>query len=232
MAPVAGIIEETEETWLKAGAAVAQFCGTDNMPSVAARPTLADMAALDIPAELNAPVPGTTPLPSNEPQAWSWLVNTLAAGLSDFISELAEPSIVAPVADIDAEDPVPEATLVAELSAVDDEVTLESDESSEVEVDDVVAVAVDATPVTVFGTATVEVVNGVDSAELIGEDTAEVSGEDTADVSGETVCALVPAEVVATWATAVACSDRPAELVVGSGVWKEGNVAAAADDPA
>ena len=63
----------TEETWLNAGAAEAQPCGTDSTPSEAARPTLAVIAALlilaePIPAEPNAPVPEPIPLPIAEPK--------------------------------------------------------------------------------------------------------------------------------------------------------------------
>ena len=58
----------TEETWLNAGAAEAQPCGTDSTPSEAARPIPALTATLLILAEPNAPVPGPIPLPSAEPK--------------------------------------------------------------------------------------------------------------------------------------------------------------------
>jgi hypothetical protein len=66
LAPVAG---NTEETWLNAGAAEAQPCGTDNTPSEAARPTPAVTAAFPMPTEPNMPVPEPTPLPSAGPKS-------------------------------------------------------------------------------------------------------------------------------------------------------------------
>jgi hypothetical protein len=156
LAPVAGTIEET---WLNAGAAEVQPCGTDSTPRVAARPTLAVIAALPIPAELTALEP--TPLPNVDPHACRPLVRTLAAGLIDFISALAEPSNARLEPDID--ELVPEAMPVAEpsaVAAVDDELT---PETVELVVDDDVADAVEATPDAVSG-ATAAVLSGVDTA--------------------------------------------------------------------
>jgi hypothetical protein len=57
-----------EPTWLKAGAADAQLCGTDSMPSEAARPTL---ATLPISGAAKTPVPELKLLPSAYPAAWT-----------------------------------------------------------------------------------------------------------------------------------------------------------------
>jgi hypothetical protein len=58
-------------TWLNAGAAVAQPCGTDSVPSEAARPALAVTAALPMPGAPRTPVPEPKPLPSAEPDTWN-----------------------------------------------------------------------------------------------------------------------------------------------------------------
>ena len=59
-----------EPTWLNAGAAEAQLCGTESMPSEAARPTFAVMATLPISGAAKTPVPELKPLPSAYPTAW------------------------------------------------------------------------------------------------------------------------------------------------------------------
>ena len=59
-----------EPTWLKAGAADAQLCGTESMPSEAARPAFAVMATLPISGVAKTPVPEPKPLPSADPNAW------------------------------------------------------------------------------------------------------------------------------------------------------------------
>ncbi len=46
-----------------------------------------------------------------------------------------------------------------------------------------------------------------------GADTAELSGLDNTAIKGATVCAPVPAEVLAACMTAAACSANPAGLV-------------------
>lgn len=170
------------ETWLSAGAAVVQPWGTDNTPSEAARPTPAVTAAPLMAGELTAAAPGPTPLLNAGPK----IVNPLPTVLVDwieFISELAEPSIARPEADIDADEPVPDTRLVADVSdASDDELVVLTDDTGD---EDDVAEAVDASPCSALGIA----------AEVSGVDNTELTGVETADVSGDTVCAPVPADV-------------------------------------
>jgi hypothetical protein len=59
-----------EPTWLQAGAADAQLCGTESMPSEAARPTFALTVTLPISGGTKTPVPELKPLPSAYPTAW------------------------------------------------------------------------------------------------------------------------------------------------------------------
>jgi hypothetical protein len=59
-----------EPIWLNAGAAEAQLCGTESMPSEAARPTFAVMVKLPISGAAKTPVPELKPLPSAYPTAW------------------------------------------------------------------------------------------------------------------------------------------------------------------
>ena len=59
-----------EPTWLSAGAAEAQLCGTESMPSEAARPTFAVMFTLPISGAAKAPGPELKPWPSAYPTAW------------------------------------------------------------------------------------------------------------------------------------------------------------------
>lgn len=126
-----------EPTWLNAGAAEVQLCGTDSMPTEAARPTPA-VTVLPIPGEPNMPVPEPAPLPSVYPNVWS---------------ELAEPIIDMPEVDIDADEPVPDARLVPDMSAVDDDirvvnddVRVVNDESGDVDDVDDIDEAVEASP--------------------------------------------------------------------------------------
>jgi hypothetical protein len=57
-------------TWLNTGAVEAQLCGTESMPSEAARPTFAVMATPPISGVAKTPVPELKPLPSAYPTAW------------------------------------------------------------------------------------------------------------------------------------------------------------------
>jgi hypothetical protein len=118
-------------TWLNAGAAVAQLGGTDNTPSEAARPIPAVTAALPMAGEPNMPVPEPTPLPSADP---------------NLMSELAEPLIDMPEVDIDADEPVPDARLVPDVSAVNDDVRVVNDESGDADDVDDIDEAVEASP--------------------------------------------------------------------------------------
>ena len=142
----------------------------------------------------------------------------LAAGPTEFtieFSEFIELSIETPAVPIDADDPAPDAKLVAEpvpdVRAVDDEVRLDTVDSGKVDddVDVVVDAVVAATPDSALGAAAAELSGVLVSAEL--------SGVDAIVVSGATVCELVPAGVAAAWTTARACPKMPPKLVVGAG---------------
>lgn len=151
-----------EATWLNAGAAEAQLCGTESMPTEAARPTPA-VTALLMPGAPTTPVPAPKPLPTADPNAWNWLPKTLAAGPTDRMSALAEPIIEMPDVDIDAPEPAPDARPVPDVSAVDDDVRVVSNDSCDVDDVDDIDEAVEARPT--LGTAA-----------LIGVDIAVVSG--------------------------------------------------------
>ncbi len=207
-----------EATWLNAGAAEVQPWGTDNAPSVAARPTPAVTAVSPIPGEPKPPAPEPTEL-SADPNAWNPLPKALVADPIGFMSELAEPSIEMPEVSIDPAEAAPEARLVPDVTAVDDEVRVVKDDSGDVGVAD--DVAVDANPSTALGIA----------AELSGVDNTELSGV-IAEASGDTVCTPVPAEVPAACVTAAASPVTPAGLVVSSGIVKAVNVDAADAAPA
>lgn len=142
----------SEPTWLNAGAAEAQLCGTDSMPSEAARPTPADTAAFPIPGVPSMPVP----LPSADPNDWSWLPAMLAAAPTDCMSELAG----MPEVDIDPDEPVADARLMPDVSAVDDEVRVDSGNVDEDDIDE----AAEASPA--LGTTAL---SGVDMAVVSGD---------------------------------------------------------------
>lgn len=210
---------DADATWLNAGAAEVQPCGTDNPPSAADRPTSAVTAAPPMVGELNV-APEPAPLLSADPNAWNPLPNAPVAEPIEFISEPAEPSIDMPEVSIDADEAVPDTRLVPDVNAVDDEVRVVRDDSGDV--DDDVAVAIDASPSSALGVA----------AEVSGVDNTELSGVVTAEASGDTVCAPVPAEVPAACVTAAASPVIPAELVVSGGVVKAVNVVATEEAPA
>lgn len=206
---------------MKAGAADVQLCGTDSTPSEAARPTPVDTAAFPISAVLNMPIPGPAPPLSADPKSCIWLPNMFAAGLREFMNEFAELSIEAPSVPIDADDPAPDAKLVAEfvpeVRPVDAEPRPNADDSGKVDDDEDVVKAVDAkTPDSALGAAAPELSGVVVTAELSGVEN-KVSWADTAEASGATVWAQVPAEVLAAWPTAAACPAAAVELVVGGG---------------
>jgi hypothetical protein len=148
-----------EATWLNAGAAEAQPCGTESMPTEAARPTPA-VTALPIPGAPKTPVPEPKPLPTADPNAWNWLPKMLAAGPTDRMSAPGEPIIEMPDVDIDAPEPVPDTRLVPDVSAVDDDVRVVNNDVDEV---DDIDEAVEARPA--LGTAAP---NGVDIAVVRG----------------------------------------------------------------
>lgn len=199
-----------EATWLNAGAAEVQPWGTDNTPSVAARPTPAVAAVPPIPGELKAAAPGPTEF-SADPNAWNPLPKALVADPIGFMSELAEPSIEMPEVDIDADEAIPETRLVPEVSAVDEDVMVVKDDSGD---DDETEVAVDASPCSALGIA------------------AEVSGVDKIELSGDTTCMPVPADVPPACVTAAANPDNPAGLVVSIGIVNGVNVDAVEAAPA
>jgi hypothetical protein len=123
-----------EPTWLNAGADEAQLCGTDSMPTVAARPALA-VTVLLIPGAAKTPVPELKPLPSVYPDVWNWFPKILATGLIDM-----------PEVDIDPDEPIPDARLVPDMSAVDDDIRVVNDESGDVDDVDDIDEAVEASP--------------------------------------------------------------------------------------
>ena len=183
-----------EPTWLKAGAAEAQLCGTESVPSEAARPIPAVTWALPTPDAPKVPVPGLKPLPSVNPNIRIWLARTADLGPRDPTSEPAEPIAERPKVDIDVAEPPPEARLITEVSAVDDVGVVSSDDEDDIEE------AIEASSASASGATTV----------FSGVGNAKPSGVDIAVVNGATVCALVPAGVLAAWATAAACAANPA----------------------
>jgi hypothetical protein len=150
-------------TWLNAGAAEAQLCGTESVPIEAARPTPAVTSALPIPGAPKTPVPEPKPLPTANPNARNWLPKTLAVGPTGRMSAPAEPNIEMPDVDIDAPEPIPDARPVPDVSAVDDDVRVVNDDSGDIDDVDDIDEAVAARPV--LGTAAV---NGVDIAVVSG----------------------------------------------------------------
>lgn len=167
-----------EATWLKAGAAVAQFCGTDKTPSVAARPTPA-LTAVDPIVEVKMPLVGPVPPVITDPN--TWLPNIWVTGVTERISALAEPSEERPEAGIVADDPADVTKPVPDVSAVED--VVKADTCDVVVEDSVVDESVEATPV--LDTA---LDNGVvDSPEVIGV---------AIDVNWDTTCPALPAPML------------------------------------
>lgn len=130
----------------------------------------------------------------------------LLAGPKVFASVPDEPSIDTPEVSIDADEAVPEATLVPDASvALDDDVGVVSEDSGVVDVEDDVIVDASA------------------CRALLGV---------AAELNGATVCAPVPADVPADWVTAAASPAVPDGLVVAVGGVKGVNAEAAEDAPA
>jgi hypothetical protein len=202
-----------EPTLLNAGAADAQLCGTESGPRKAARPAPAVTSALPIAGALKAPVPEPTPLPSVNPNIRIWLVKTPAVGATDRTSELAEPIAEMPKVDIDADEPTPEARLVPEVSAVDDDARVVNSDSGDVDDEDDIDEAAEASP---GSTSDAAVVSGVDSTEL--------SEPFIAVINGATVCAAVPAKVLVAWATAAAIEPTASTAVISGGAVNGVNV--------
>lgn len=192
-----------EATWLNAGAAEVQPWGTDNAPSDAARPAVADTVAPPRPGELNALAPEPTPAPRADPYTRQLLVSVAVAGPNELISGPTEPAMDTLEVAIDADEAAPEARLVPDVTAVDDVRVVNEDSGDDDDVDDAI---VDARPCNAPGIA--------------------------AEVSGDTVCALVPAEVPPACVTAAAMPAIPDELVVCSGGVNGVNVDAVDEAPA
>lgn len=121
-----------------------------------------------------------------------------------FSSDVDEPSIETPDVSIDADEAVPETRLVAEPTALVDDVVVAMDDTGAVE--DVDDVTVDVSACRAPGIA--------------------------AELSGVTACTPVPADVPAAWVTAAASPAPPDELVVSVGVAKGVSNDAADDAPA
>ncbi len=116
-----------EATWLKAGAAEVQPCGTDKTPSEAARPEAADTAQPGEP-------PALAPIFSDDLNIGNPLPKVPAVDPSDFTSDPEEPSIVRPEVSIDADEVAPEVRPCPTASAaLDDDVEVATDDSGEVE---------------------------------------------------------------------------------------------------
>ena len=183
-----------EPTLLNAGAAEAQLWGTESGPRKAARPT---------PAVTSAPPIAGAPLPSVNPNIRIWLAKTPAVGATDRTSELAEPNAEMPKVDIDADEPAPEARLVPEVSAVDDDARVVISDSGDVDDEDDIDEAAEASP----GSAS-------DAAVVSGADSTELSEPFIAVINGATVCAAVPAKVLVAWATAEAIEPTASTAVI------------------
>ncbi len=135
-----------EPTWLNAGAAAAQLCGTESVPSEAARPTPAVTWAL--------PRPEPKPLPRVNPNIRIWLARTADLGPTDPTSEPAEPIAERPRVDIDVAEPVPEARLMPEVSAVDDDVRVVNSDSGDADDEDDIEEAIEASSAIASGATT------------------------------------------------------------------------------
>lgn len=166
-----------EPTWLNAGAVEAQLCGTESMPSEAARPTPAVTWAVLIPDMPKTLVPGPKPLPTANPNDGRWLPKRPAVGPVDCMSEPAE----MPRVDIDATEPVPDAKLILEVSAVGNEAAVAHDAAGDV---DDVADAIDEVAVASPGaTLYAAVPSWPDSTELSWLDITELSWPDSRELS-------------------------------------------------
>ena len=169
-----------EPTWLNAGAVEAQLCGTESMPSEAARPTPAVTWALPIPGTPKTLVPEPKPLPTANPNA-EWLPKTPAVGPTDCMSEPAEPNAEMPKVDIDAAEPVPDARLVPDVSAVGNEARVAHDDAGDDDDEDAIDEVAEASPCARLGA--VAVVSWVDSMELSWVDITELSWVDISELN-------------------------------------------------
>lgn len=171
-----------EETWLNAGAAELQPGGTERAPSEAARPEAAVTATSPNCGELKAPAPGLTPMSGDELKIWNPPPKVLAAGLTEEAIDPDEPSDDIADVTIDADEAVPDARVVPDVTTA---------------LDDVAMVVLDVTA------ALVAVVSD-DSGDMEDEDDVTVDASAcnalgiAAEPSDDTVCAPVSADVPAT----------------------------------
>ena len=177
-----------EPSWPTAGAFGAQLCGTESMPSWAARPTLAVIWALLIPGAANMPVPGPKPSPTANPNAWKCPPNPLAAGPTDCMNELG-PNADMPKVDIDAAEPVPDTRLPADVSAVGNEARVAHDAAGDVDAEDAIDDVAEASPCTRLGA--VAVVSWVDSVEVSWVDITELNWADSRELNWVDIIELI-----------------------------------------
>ena len=177
-----------EPTWLNAGAAEAQLCGTDIMPTEAARPTPAATSILPIPDAPKTLAPEPKPLPAANPNVWKWLPKKPAVGPIDGMSEPAEPIAEIPKVDIPAAEPVPDSRLVPDVRAVGNEARVAHDEAGDVDDEDAIDVA-EASPCARLGA--VAVVSWVDSTEVSWVDITEVIWVDSKELSWVDIIELI-----------------------------------------
>jgi hypothetical protein len=176
-----------EPTGLNAGAAEVQPCGTESIPSWAARPTLAVIWALLIPDMPNMPVPELKPLPTANPNVWKWLPNRPAVGPTDCMSEPAD----MPKVDIDATEPLPDAR---PESAMGNEVAAVHDDSDDEDDVDVVAEASAGStsdPAAVVSGADIIEPTWLDITELSWLDITELSWPDSRELNSVDIIELI-----------------------------------------
>lgn len=177
-----------EPTWLNAGADEAQLCGTDSMPTEAARPTPAATWALLIPDEPKTLVPEPKPSPTANPNVWKWPPNPPAVGPTDDINELG-PIAEMPKVDIDAAEPVPDARLPADESAVGNEARVAHDDAGDVDDEDAIDDVAEASPCTRLGA--VAVVSWADSVEVSWVDITELNWADSRELNWVDIIELI-----------------------------------------
>jgi hypothetical protein len=170
-----------ELTWLNAGADEAQLCGTDSMPTVAARPTPAAIWALLIPGAPKALAPGPKPSPTANPNVWKWPPKPPAVGPTDDMNELAGPIAEMPKVDIDAAEPVPDTRLPADESAVGNEARVAQDNAGDVDDEDAIDEVTVLSPCARLGA--VAVVSWVDSIDVSWVDITELNWVDSSELN-------------------------------------------------
>jgi hypothetical protein len=175
-----------EPTWLNAGADEAQLCGTDIMPTVAARPTPAATWALLIPGAPKTLAPEPKPSPTANPNVWKWPPKAPAVGP---MNELDGPNAEMPKVDIDAAEPVPDARLPADESAVGNEARVAHDDAGDVDDEDAIDEVTEVSPCARLGT--VAVVSWVDSIEVSWVDITELNWVDSRELNWVDIIELI-----------------------------------------